>query len=232
MDLNNLLQTPLFGITISIIGYIIGVSIFEKYKLSVLNPILIASGFIMLFLYLFNIDMEVYKIGGNIITFFIAPATVALAIPLYKNIHYLKKRFFPIIIAIIVGSAAGLITVIILGNILNVDITIIKSLLPKSTTAAIGYEISELNGGIVELTAIFIIATGTIGTIISKTLYKILKIDDKIAIGLGLGTTSHVMGTTEALKLGEVEGALSSVGLSIAGIVTVFLVPFFIKILL
>lgn len=229
MEINNLLNTPLFGVTISIIAYFIGVYIFDRTKLTLLNPLLVGSILIISILAFFRIDLTTYQVGGDLITFLIGPATVALAIPLYKNINYLKRRLPSILIGILVGAGAGLLTVIGLGKLLNLDMAIIKSLLPKSTTAAIGLSISEYNEGIVELTSIFIILTGIVGSMIARQLFKIIKIDDRVAKGISLGATSHVMGTSEALEIGEVEGALASVGLSLAGIFTVILVPFFIK---
>ena len=232
MSLNNLWSTPLFGITISIIGFMIGRKVNEKLKSPIFNPLLVGGLFVIGIISILDIDLEVYKIGGDMIKFFIAPATVALSIPLYKNIELLKKRFGSIILGILAGVVAGIFTVIGLGKFFGLDINIIKSLIPKSTTAAIGLSIAEYNEGIVELTAIFIVFTGILGTLIVDNVYRILKIEDKVAKGIALGSASHVMGTSKAMEQGEVEGAFASVGIPIAGIITVILAPVFIKLLL
>ncbi len=172
MDINNILNTPLFGISISIVAFFLGDALFRALKIDRLTPTLTRSFLIIIFLTVFNINIETFKIGGDVINAFIAPATIALAIPLYKNIEYLKKRLPAVLIGIVVGAMAGLITIIALGKIFNVDISIIKSLLPKSSTGAISLSIAEYNGGIIELTALFTILTGTVGTIVARPLFK------------------------------------------------------------
>ena len=138
----------------------------------------------------------------------------------------------PICIGIFTGAVAGILSIILLGKLLNIDPSIIKSLLPKSTTAAIGLTIAEYNQGIVELTAVFIVFTGIFGIMIVDKIYQIFSIEDDIAKGIALGATSHVMGTSKALEMGETEGAFASVGLSIAGVLTVILVPYLLKLFL
>lgn len=232
MDLNSILNTPLFGITISILGFMIGIAISKKVKSPIFNPLVVGGLLIVIILSIFKIDLEVYNQGGDIIKFFIAPATVALAVPLYKNMDLLKKRFSSVMIGILVGALAGMLSIILMGRMFGLDGSIIKSLLPKSTTAAIGLSIAEYNDGIVELTAIFILFTGIFGTLVVDNIYKIFKIDDKVAKGIALGSASHVMGTSKAIEMGETEGAFASVGISIAGILTVFIAPWLIKIFL
>lgn len=232
MDLNNILNTPLFGITITILAFMIGLRVNKRFTSPLFNPLIVGGLLIIGLLSILKIDLEVYKVGGDIIKFFIAPATVALAIPLYKNIELLKKRFFSIFIGILVGAVAGMLTVILLGRVFGLDGSIIKSLIPKSTTAAIGLSIAEYNEGIVELAAIFILFTGILGTLIGESVYKIFKVEDEVAKGIGLGSASHVMGTSKAMEMGDTEGAFASVAISIAGIMTVFIAPLLIKILL
>jgi len=230
MKINDILNTPLFGITISILAFSLGLRVSKKFRSPVFNPLIIGGLLVIGFLSIFKIDLQVYNKGGDMIKFFIAPATVALAVPLYKNIDLLKKSFLSIIVGITAGAIAGMLTVILLGRIFGIDETIIRSLIPKSTTAAIGLSISEYNGGLIELTAIFIDFTGVFGSMVVDKVYSICRIEDKVAKGIGLGSASHVMGTSKAMELGDTEGAFASVGISIAGILTVFMAPWIIKI--
>lgn len=224
-------DTPLFGVSITIITFLIGKYINEKTKMAVFNPILISAAIIIGFLLLFDIDYETYNLGGSIISFFIAPATVVLAVPLYKNIKLLKKRWLPILIGITVGSIAGLITIFVMSRLLDIDYTVMVSMFPKSTTTAISMEIAEQIGGLSTLAALFTAVAGISGNIMSEYIFKIFGINSKISRGVALGTSSHALGTAKAMEMGEVEGALSSLSITIAGLVSVFLIPWFVNIL-
>jgi len=225
----NYIDNPIFGVGLTIIIFSICKYINKKFKLSILNPIALSIIWIILILKNNNINYNVYNKGGYIINFFLAPATVALALPLYKKIKLLKENFMPIIIGIFVGSLAGIITIIILGYIFNLDRTMILSLIPKSTTTAISIDISKEIGGSPAITIAFVIITGIIGNIISPKVLNICRVNNKVAKGIAIGTSSHVIGTNKAIELGETEGAMSSLAVSIAGLITVFLAPIIIK---
>lgn len=218
-------NTILFGIIISLIAFEIGLFINRKTKLSVLNPLLIAITIVIIFLLVFNIDIEQYNEGGKFINIFLGPSTVVLAVPLYKQLNLLKKNFTPIIIGILIGSFVGIFSVIGFSFILGLDSTIIKSLLPKSVTTPIGIELSNQLGGIIPITVLSIIISGITGAVLGPAVCKLFKIKDKVAIGVSIGTASHALGTTKALELGETEGAMSGLSIGIAGIITVFIAP-------
>lgn len=226
------LDTPFFGVFISIIAFEIGLFINKKTKSSLFNPLIIAIVLIIVFLISFNIDYEIYNKGGSIISFFLGPATVVLAVPLYKQIEKLKQNALPIILGILLGSVMAIISVIYLGKLFKLDEVIILSLIPKSTTTAISMEISKEIGGIPALTMAATVIAGISGNIIGPTICKIFKIEDETAIGLGMGTASHAVGTARAMELGEIEGAMSSLSIGIAGLITVLIVPWLTKILL
>lgn len=225
------LDTPLFGVTLSIVAFIIGVYINKKMKLSITNPLLVSSLIIIIFLLYFNIDYEIYNKGGSIISFFIGPATVVLAVPLYKNIRLLKENYISILIGITLGSIAGIISIILMSKLFAVDKIIMISLLPKSTTAAISMEISDQIGGIPSLTVAFTVVTGIVGNSMALYIYKLFNIKDKTAQGVALGTSAHALGTAKAMEMGEIEGALASLAISLAGIISIFLIPWLIKLL-
>lgn len=225
------LDTPLFGVTLSIVAFIIGVYINEKMELSITNPLFISSLIIITFLLYFNIDYEIYNKGGSIISFFIGPATVALAVPLYKNIRLLKENYISILIGITLGSIAGIISIILMSKLFAIDNIIMISLLPKSTTAAISMEISDQIGGIPSLTVAFTVITGILGNSMAFYVFKLFKIKDETSRGVALGTSAHALGTAKAMEMGEIEGALSSLAISVAGIISIFLIPWLIKLL-
>lgn len=228
----NYFDTAIFGVLISIIAFEIGLWLNKKTKSALVNPLIIAIILVIVFLLAFNIDYEIYNKGGSIISFFLGPATVVLAVPLYKQIERLKENAVPIIAGILVGSIVAILSVIYLGKLFKLDEVIILSLIPKSTTAAISMEISKEIGGIPALTMAATVIAGISGNIISTSICKLFKIEDKTSIGLGLGTASHAVGTAKAMELGEIEGAMSSLSIGIAGLITVIIVPWFIKILL
>lgn len=212
-----------FGIFISLFAFEIGSYIYRKTNTPLLNPILISLILIISFLEFFHISFYTYNIGAKYITMFLGPATVILAVPLYKQIDLLRKHASIIVIGITIGSIVGIISVIVLCKIFGLSDLLIKSLIPKSVTTPIGIEVSKQLGGVVPLTTVAIVITGIFGAVAGPSICKWLKIDNKIAIGLAMGTSSHALGTYKALELGETEGATSSLAIGIAGIVTVFI---------
>lgn len=218
-------DTPLYGVTITIIIFSLFQYLNKKTKISLLNPIALSIITIILILRYYNIDYDVYNKGGSIISFFLGPATVVLAIPLYNRIKLLGKNFFPITIGIIVGSLSGIISLVLLSKLFKLDHLIALSLIPKSTTSAIAVDIARGIGGSPSLAIAFVTATGISGNIIGPGVLKFLKINNRIAKGIAIGTSSHVIGTAKAVEMGEVEGAMSSLAIGIAGLITVFLAP-------
>jgi predicted murein hydrolase (TIGR00659 family) len=223
--MKDLISSPVFGVLISLITYEIGVLIKQKFKLSIFNPLLIAIIILILFLMKFNIKYEDYNNGGQIISFFLAPATVALALPLYKKFSLFKANALPILAGILCGATSGILSVIAFAKLFNLSSELTKSLIPKSITTPIGMALSNQLGGLPSITVVAIIITGILGSIIGPFLYKILKINDKVAMGIAMGSASHAVGTAKAMEVGETEGAMSSLTIAISGIVTVLIAP-------
>lgn len=215
----------LFGLVISLAAFEIGLLIYRKTRIPVFNPLLIAVTLIIVFLTVFNIDVDRYNESGKLINMFLGPSTVVLAVPLYKQLDLLKKNAYAILSGIIMGSIIGIGLIIFISYYLGLNPDIIKSLVPKSVTTPIGISISSQIGGIVPITVLAVIVTGIIGSIIGPTICKLFRIKNKVAIGVAIGTASHAVGTSKALELGEVEGAMSSLSIGIAGIVTVIVAP-------
>lgn len=223
--MKEIIQSPLFGIFISLIAFEIGMLLYRKTKLPIFNPLLISIVIIITVLTVLKIDIKDYDRGGQYISFFLAPATVVLAVPLYKKIKLLKAYFVPILAGIIMGSISGMASIILFSYGFGLKKPINVSLIPKSITVPIGVEVSKQLGGIPAITVAAIVITGIIGAVIGPTICKIFKIKDKVAIGIAMGTASHAVGTTKAIELGEIEGAMSSLAIGVTGIITVITAP-------
>lgn len=223
--LSDFINMPLFGILLSLIAFQAGTLLYKKTQLSILNPLLVASVLVMVFLLIFGINYETYNLGGNYITFFLGPATVVLAVPLYKKIRLLKSNALPILAGISAGCIAGISSILALSSLLGLDDTISRSLAPKSVTTPIGIEISRQIGGLPAITVAAIVFTGIIGAILGPFICRCFRIKNKVAVGVAIGTASHALGTTRAIELGETEGAMSGLAIGIAGLITVFLAP-------
>lgn len=226
------LDTPIFGFVISIIAFQIGLFINKKTKKAIFNPLIIAIGLIIILLSYFDIDYEIYNKGGSIINFFLGPATVVLAIPLYKQIDRLKSSGIPVLLGIIVGCITSVVSIFYLGKAFGLNGPVFVSLIPKSVTAAISKEISAQIGGIPALTVAVTVLTGITGNVIGPYVCKLFRIHDEVAVGIAMGTSSHAIGTAKAMELGEVQGAMGSLAISVAGLLTVFLAPWLLKILI
>ncbi|MBC5626429.1 LrgB family protein [Clostridium sp. NSJ-49] len=214
-----------FGLFISLIAFEIGLIIYRKTKFPLFNPLLIAIIIVIGFLKVFNIDFDTYNQSGQFINMFLGPATIVLAVPLYKQFELLKKNFIPIIIGITIGSLVGILSVISISVFFKLDSLITISLLSKSVTTPIGIEITNQLGGLTPVTVLAIIISGIIGAVVAPTVCKVFKITNPVAVGVSIGTASHAVGTSKAFEIGETEGAMSSLSIGIAGVITVFLAP-------
>lgn len=226
-----LFDNAFFGIFISLIAFKIGKDIFNKFKWSILNPIFVALILIFIFMEVFNIPTSYYSKGGDILGFFIAPATVCLAIPLYKELGTLKKHYKVILIGALIGSITAILSVVLLGKLLGIQDIILLSFVPKSITTPIGIEVSKLLGGIPAITVFAIMVTGIAGNIFAPFMLKLFRIENAVAKGLGIGISSHAVGTSKAIEMGEVEGAMSALSIVIAGIITIFIAPLLLNLL-
>lgn len=227
----NVLQTPIFGIVVSIVFYSIGVYIQKKTKLAVFNPLLLAILGIILFLKLGHISYESYKIGGDTINFFLSPVTIVLAIPLYKQYDLLKKHLHEIIIGITTGVLVSFASIVVISRLTNSNKLIMDSLLGKSITTPMGISLTSTLGGIESVTIVAIILTGIVGAMIATPIFKFINTKHPVSKGIALGTASHALGTTKALELGEIEGAMSGLAIGISGTITVILIPILINFL-
>ncbi len=220
----------MFGIILTIIAFEIGIFINNKWRNPLLNPILIATVLIIGFLTVTGIKYETYKVGGDYISFFLGPVTVLLAVPLYKQIQSLKRYWFPILAGITVGSATSVICVIACAKMFNLSKTLMLSLTPKSITIPMGSVFSEQIGGIPSITIVSIVITGITGAVTAPLVCRYFRIKNPVAQGVAIGTASHALGTTKAMEIGEIQGAMSSLSIGVAGVITVFITPALLKV--
>lgn len=225
--IDSIVKSPVFGIVITLVMYIISLWINKKTKIAALNPLLVSTIFVIIFLLITKINYEDYNIGGQYITFLIAPSTVALVVNLYKNIDLLKKNLIPIFVGIFAGVITSVLSVFALSKLLGINKEMLSSLIPKSLTTAIGVAISQEFGGIEVITVFAIIITGIVGAVISPFVFKIFNIKMRVAKGIGLGTAAHAIGTSKAIEMGEVEGGMSGLSIALAGFISVILIPLF-----
>ena len=225
----NVLNTPIFGIVLTVLFFNIAVYIQKKTKNPAFNPLLISILGIIVCLNIFKIPYENYKIGGNAINYFLGPITIVLAVPLYRQFELLKKYKLEILIGISCGVIVSFISIILIGKLFNTSTEIINSLIPKSLTSPMGISLANTINGIQAVTVVCIILTGILGAIIAPTVFKLGKITNPIAKGVALGTSAHALGTSKAIEIGEVEGAMSGLSIGISGLITVIIVPILIK---
>ena len=211
------------GVVLSLLFYYFGIFLKNKFKSSLINPLLISIALTLVFLLVFKIDYASYNNSGKYLSYLLTPATVSLAIPLYMEIERMKKNIKAILISIFVGSITSMTVILIMAFLFRFDHATYITFLPKSITTAIGMSISQELGGIVPITVAAIIVTGIFGNISAEGVLKIAKIEDPVAKGLAIGTSAHAIGTSKAMVIGEVEGAMSSLSIVTAGIITVVL---------
>ncbi len=224
--LNNLTASPFFGIVLTCGSYLIGLQVQKKLKSPLANPLIIAATLSIGLLLLCDIPLENYKIGSSYISLFLGPATAILALSIYRQYPVLKANLLPVLAGTAVGSAVSMSSVLLLCKLFRLDELMAKSLLAKSVTTAIAIEVTAQQGGIPSITVAAVVITGIMGAVFSPLLIKLLRVKDSVAAGLAIGTSSHALGTTKALQIGEVEGAMSSIAIGVAGFITVIFALF------
>lgn len=224
-------QLPMFSLVLTLGAYQIGLFFQKKWKSPLCNPLLISVALIVAVLLVTGFSVEQYQVDMKIFSWLITPATVALAVPLYEQLQKLKKNLPAILAGVAAGAIAALASVFALCAVFSLDKQTTVSLLPKSITTAIGMVISGQNGGIEALTSLVIAFTGIVGCITGPILCKLLKLEHPVAQGVAFGTSSHVIGTAKASELGSIQGAVSSLSLAVAGILTAILFPLIVSLI-
>ncbi len=219
--MKELMESPYFGVALSVIAFWFGEKLQRKLKTPICNPLIIAIVLIVGILLIFDIPYDTYNVGGALINMFLAPATACLAVAIYTKIDILKQYWLPILVGCTVGSAASMGSIYVMCKLFGLDQSMTVSLLPKSVTTPIAVSISEPGGGVVPITVVAVIFTGILGSICAPMLIKLFHVSDSVAAGLAIGACSHAVGTSKAIELGEIEGAMSGLAIGICGIITV-----------
>ena len=214
-------NSAFFGVVISVPSYGLGLLLKKKFKLAILNPLLISIIITIAFLACTGISYEKYDEGAKYLSYLLTPATVCLAIPLYEQLELLKKNWHAVLIGILSGVLSSLGAILGMAVLFRFSHEEYVTFLPKSITTAIGMGVSEKLGGYVSISVAAIIITGVLGNIFAEIVFRLFRIQEPVAKGIALGTASHAIGTAKAMELGEVEGAMSSLSIVVAGLITV-----------
>ena len=210
-----------FGLLLSLGAYGLGLLLQRRWKLPIFNPLLVAIVVVAVVLLLLDLDYGSYSQGANLLNYLLTPATVCLAVPLYEQFSLLRRHGKAVLLGIAAGVLAGLVTMLVLAWLFSLDHSAYVTLLPKSITTAIGIGVSEELGGHVSLTVVVIIITGVLGNIFAEGVCKVFRITEPVAAGVAIGTSTHAVGTARAMEMGEIQGAMSSLSIVVAGLLTV-----------
>jgi putative effector of murein hydrolase len=215
-----ILSLPACGILITIVYYALGVQVRKLFPSPFTNPMIIANILIILTIVLTPLTLEQYMAGGNMITMFIVPVTVILALRIYRQRSLFKANALPILAGCAAGSAGSIFSVLWLCRVFDIDRAVTVSMVPKSVTTAIALELARDNGGIPGIAVTAVIITGVFSAAFSPFFVKLFKLKDPVAAGTALGASGHAIGTAAALELGETQGAMAGIAISLMGILT------------
>ncbi|OOL81613.1 murein hydrolase effector protein LrgB [Dolosigranulum pigrum] len=223
--ISELFVSPFTGIFLTIFFFLIGRALYSRWQIPLFNPLIFAIICIILLLMVTNTSYEDYYQGGQYIGLWITPATVALAIKLKKNYHHLKQNYISILTGVVAGVLFHTVIVLVSVLLLRLNSELFATLYPKSITTAIALGVSESLGGIVSLTVAIVVFTGIVGAVVAEPILKLCGVTDPVAQGIAIGSSSHAMGTTKAIQMGQVQGAMSGLAIIVTGIIVVVLVP-------
>ena len=209
------------GVLISLASYALGVWLRKKTGLSFFNPLLVSIILVILFLSVSGISYSTYAESADYISFLLTPATICLAVPLYEQFKLLKKNWKAVVAGIVSGVVSSLVCIFLMALLFRFDHQTYVTFLPKSITTAIGMGVAEELGGYVSLAVVVIVITGVLGNVIAEAVLKLFKIEEPIAKGIAIGSSSHAVGTAKAMELGQIEGAMSSLSIVVCGLLTV-----------
>lgn len=219
--MSDLCSSAFFGVALSVLTFWIGVKIQKKTRLAICNPLLIAGILVISILLIFRIPYADYNQGGSLINLLLAPATACLAVSIYNKIQLLRDNWLPVLVGCAVGSLVAMGSVLLLCRLFHLDAAITASLLPKSVTTPIAISVSEAHNGIPPLTVAAACITGNVGCIASPFLIRLLRVKSPVAAGLAIGASSHALGTSKAIEIGDTEGAMSGLAIGVCGLITV-----------
>ena len=220
-----LLNSPLFGIALTIVLYALAQMLYQRTGNILLNPVFISIFAIILFLKGLDIPYRTYEVGGRYILFLLGPAVVALGVPLYTKRKEILAQKDPILMGVFAGAIASVFSASGLAWLLGGSKEVVLSLAPKSVTTPIAIGIVEKIGGIAPLTAALVVLTGCLGAICGPEFCRLIGIKDNAAIGLAVGTAAHGIGTARMLEVDRLGGAMAGLAIGLNGLISAFLIP-------
>lgn len=215
-----------FGLILTLSAFFAGRWVTKKTGIRALNPMVFAMVVIVAALLIFKLDYESYYESARIISFLLGPTTVALAIPLYRQVEVLKKNWWLILISVACGALSAMLFICAFSILMKIDPMIYRSILSKSITSAIALGITAEFGGMPELTIFAVTITGITGATFGLIACRLFRIKEPVAVGLAMGTAAHAIGTSCALEAGEVEGSMAGLAIATAGIISVIAAPY------
>lgn len=218
MNSTGLYSQPVFGAGITVVAYALSLGLRQRWRW--IHPLLVTCGLVIVVLLAARVPYEDYKIGGNIVTFFLGPATVALGVPFYRHARQIRAHLGAIVAAVTAGSLAGMISGAALVYVTGGSREVLVSMIPKSVTTPISIEIARLLHGNPSLAALFTVLAGLLGSVIGPGLLRRLGIRGDLAIGVAMGTSSHGIGTARVLADSELQGGASGLAMALAGVIT------------
>jgi predicted murein hydrolase (TIGR00659 family) len=221
-----LAASPLLALTLTLLAYLGGLWLYRRSGQNPLvNPVLIAVVALVGLLFATGTSYRTYFDGAQFVHFLLGPATVALAIPLYRQVQQVRKSLVAIVVAVVGGALTAAGSAVAIAWLLGASKETILSMAPKSVTAPVAMGIAEQIGGLPTLTAVVVILTGITGAMTATTVLRLLRIDDQRAGGLAIGVASHGIGTARAFQVGEVAGAFSGLAMGLNALATAILIP-------
>ena len=220
-----ILSIGVWGVALTLGAFALGTWINKKPGQAIFHPLLLGSAFVIVFLSLAKIPLAEYQQSAQIISYLLLPATVSLAVPLYEQWMVLKKNALAVLCGILAGSLTSMLVIVAMGWALKLDPVLTTSLMPKSVTTAIGVPLSQIVGGMASVTPAAIILTGITASILGPWLCRLFRLTDDISRGVAFGTAGHVIGTAKANEMSQLTGAVSSLSLVVACVLTALVLP-------
>lgn len=229
--LSSLLQSPLFGITLTLVTYELATCVYRRWPMALLNPVIVTAAFIIALLSRLDIPYAQYAAGGDMLLFLLGPAVVALGLPLYQRRAEIMSRLLPTLFAVSAGAVASIVSATAILLLFGSDMSLLLSMAPKSVTTPIAIGIAEKIGGIVPLTAAIVVITGCFGGMVGPAFCRLLGIRDPFAMGLAMGTAAHGLGTGRMLEIDRFGGAMAGLAIGLNGVITAAIIPIFVALL-
>ena len=218
--------TPLFWLTATLAAFLIADALAKAaHRNPLVNHVAIAIALLGMLLKVTGTDYQTYFNGAQFVHFLLGPATVALGVPIYANMALVRRNFWPMAAALLVGAVVAIVSALLVARALGAPHTVLVSLAPKSITAGVAMAVSETLGGAPPLTAVLVIATGVLGAIVVTPLMNALGVQDYAARGFAVGLASHGIGTARAFSVDPVAGVFAGLAMGLNAVVTPAIIP-------